>query len=187
MLRLQARRFPSSIVRLSGLLHIDPPHEVFSFQNYNSLEKHFTSSHFPCTHTDCVVQKFVVFASAIDLKAHMVEKHGESMSSKDLKDARRVDASFAFEEIGRGRGRGNARDREREAEHERERERERERNRAEAQTSANSSAQARRRQAFSGALSIGNESGSGAATPTRQPSNAALFADREDVDPLTRE
>jgi hypothetical protein len=133
-----------------------------------------------------VAQKFVVFASELDLKAHMVERHGESMSSKDLKDARRVDANFAFEELGRGRGRGNARDREREAEREREREREGERSRAEAQASAESSTQARRRQAFSGSLSTGNEGGSGTATPTQHPSNT-LFLDREDLDPLTRE
>lgn len=132
-----------------------------------------------------MAQKFVVFTSELDLKAHMVEKHGESMSSKDLKDARRVDANFAFEELSRSRGRGNARDRERELEREREREgeRERERNREEA---AESSAQARRRQAFSGLLSTGNESGSGTATPTQQSSNT-LFLDREDLDPLTRE
>jgi len=108
------------------------------------------------------------------------------MSSKDLKDARRVDANFAFEDIGRGRGRGNARDREREAEHERERERERERNREEAPVPAESSTQARRRQAFSGLLSTGNESGSGTATPTQQLNNT-LFLDREDLDPLTQE
>ena len=161
-------------------------HGIFSFQNYHSLEKHFSSSHFPCTHADCVAQKFVVFASALDLKAHMVETHGESMSSKDLKDARRVDANFAFEDIGRGRGRVNVRDRERDAERERERERERQRNQAEAQASAESSAQARRRQAFNGLLSTGNESGSGTATPTQQSSNT-LFLDREDLDPLTRE
>jgi len=186
MLRLQTRRRPSSIVRLSGLLCMGFPHVISSFQNYNSLEKHFTSNHFPCTHTDCVAQKFVVFASALDLKAHMVERHGESMSSKDLKDARRVDANFAFEGLGRGRGRGNARDREREAEPEREREGERERNRADAQAPAESSAQARRRQAFSGLLSTGNEIGGGTSIPTHQPSNTP-FLDREDLDPLTQE
>ena len=184
MFRLQARRRRSSIVSLSRLLCIGLSHGISSFQNYHRLEKHFSSSHFPCTHADCVAQKFVVFASALDLKAHMVERHGESMSSKDLKDARRVDANFAFEDIGRGRGRANARDRERDAE--RERERERERNQAEAQASAESSAQARRRQAFSGLLSTGHESGSGTATPTQQPSNT-LFLDRDDLDPLTRE
>lgn len=187
MLRVQARWRPPSIVSPSRLLYIGIPHSIFSFRNYNSLEEHFTSSHFPCTQADCIAQKFVVFASALDLKAHMVERHVEGMSSKDLKDARRVDANFAFEGIGRGRGRGIPRDQEREAERERERERERARNQAEAQASAESSAQARRRQAFSGELSIGNGAGSGTATPTQQPSNAPLFLDREDVDPLTRE
>lgn len=178
---------PPSIVSLPGPLSIYLFIGSFSFQNYNSLEKHFISSHFPCNHANCIAQKFVVFASELDLKAHMVEIHGESMSSKDLKDARRVDANFAFEEIGRGRGRGNARDREREAERERERARERDRNQVEAQASAESSAQARRRHAFSGVLSTGNGIGSGAETPTQQPSNAPLFLDREDVDASARE
>ena len=185
MLRLQARRRPSSIVCPSGLFYTGFAHVIFSFRNYNSLEDHFALNHFPCTQADCVAHKFVVFASALDLKAHMVEKHGESMSSKDLKDARRVDANFAFEDIGRGRGRGSTRDREREAEHERERERER--SRAAAQASTESSTQARRRQAFSGALSTGSGTGSGTATPTQQLSNAPLSLDREDVDPLVRE
>jgi len=39
----------------------------------------------------------------------MVEEHGAEMSSRDKKDARRVNASFEFQEAGRRRG---ARDRE---------------------------------------------------------------------------
>ena len=126
-----------------------------------------------------MAQKFVVFASALDLKAHMVERHGESMSSKDLKAARRtlrlknsvVDEGGDMHEIEKSL---NAR------------ERERERNRADAQAPAESTAQARRRQAFSGLLSTGNEIGGGTSIPTQQPSNTP-FLDREDLDPLTQE
>ena len=42
----------------------------------------------------------MVFNTALDLKAHTVEDHGGDMSSRDKKDARRVQADFAFEEVG---------------------------------------------------------------------------------------
>ncbi|KAG6874827.1 hypothetical protein C0992_006401 [Termitomyces sp. T32_za158] len=50
------------------------------------------------------------------LRAHMVEEHGSDMSSRVKKDARRVQADFEFEEVGRRgrRDRGSHRDRERE-------------------------------------------------------------------------
>jgi hypothetical protein len=69
-------------------------------------ERHFYSSHHPCAHADCIAQKFVVFNTALDLKAHTVEDHGGDMSSRDKKDARKVQADFAFEDVGRH---GNAR------------------------------------------------------------------------------
>ena len=42
--------------------------------------------------------KFVVFGSQIDLQAHMMEEHGAEMSSRDKKDARRVNAAFEFQD-----------------------------------------------------------------------------------------
>ncbi|KIK00343.1 hypothetical protein K443DRAFT_612765 [Laccaria amethystina LaAM-08-1] len=89
------------------------------FVNYESLERHFNSIHHPCTQNECQAQKFVVFNSPLDLRAHMVEVHGGDMSSRDKKDARRVPAEFAFEEVGHG-GRHGRRDREREREREHE-------------------------------------------------------------------
>jgi len=56
--------------------------------------------HYPCTQSECLTRKFVVFNSTIDLKAHLVEEHGGDMSSRDRKDARRVQADFTFEEVG---------------------------------------------------------------------------------------
>jgi hypothetical protein len=67
---------------------------VIAFQ-----EKHFHTSHYPCAHSECLAQKFVVFNSTLDLKAHMVEEHGAAMTSRDKKDARRVQADFEYEEI----------------------------------------------------------------------------------------
>ncbi|CCM00490.1 uncharacterized protein FIBRA_02524 [Fibroporia radiculosa] len=88
------------------------------FRNYDALEQHFTHAHFPCNQPHCLTQKFVVFGSALDLKAHMVEEHGAEMSTRDKKDARRIQAEFEFEEVGTGnrRGRRDRRDRERERE-----------------------------------------------------------------------
>ncbi|KAL4064806.1 hypothetical protein V8B97DRAFT_1875710 [Scleroderma yunnanense] len=70
------------------------------FQNYASLEAHFAQAHFVCTNSTCQAQKFVVFGSALDLKAHQVEVHGAEMSSRDKRDARRVQTEFAFDDAG---------------------------------------------------------------------------------------
>jgi hypothetical protein len=60
-------------------------------------EKHFNTAHHPCPQPDCLAHKFVVFDTPIDLKAHMVEDHGADMSSRDKKDARRLQTNFTFE------------------------------------------------------------------------------------------
>lgn len=49
----------------------------------------------------------------------MVEEHGGEMSARDKKDARRIQAEFAFEEVGYG-GRHGRRDRERDRDRDRE-------------------------------------------------------------------
>jgi hypothetical protein len=107
-------------------------------------EKHFQNEHHPCPHAECLAQKFVVFPSALDLKAHVVEKHSETMSARDLKDLRRVQAEFAPSDPGRGnRHTARANDRQ---------------NTTPSSTSnentrhAESSAQGRRRQGFSSGL-----------------------------------
>ncbi|KIY70361.1 hypothetical protein CYLTODRAFT_488161 [Cylindrobasidium torrendii FP15055 ss-10] len=79
------------------------------FQNYERLEIHFNNSHHPCMHANCQAQKFVVFNTALDLQGHMMDEHGTTMSTRDKKDARRVDVDF--EQAPR---RGGRRDREQE-------------------------------------------------------------------------
>ncbi len=66
-------------------------------------ENHFDDDHYPCPHVDCLARKFVVFNTLLDLKAHMVEEHGADMTSKDRKDARRIQTDFIFEDGRRGR------------------------------------------------------------------------------------
>ncbi|CCA67505.1 hypothetical protein PIIN_01334 [Serendipita indica DSM 11827] len=71
------------------------------YQDYNSLEAHFRQVHHPCPHSDCLAQKFVVFPTALDLQAHIIEKHGETMSARDIKDTRRIQPEFAPAESSR--------------------------------------------------------------------------------------
>jgi len=59
------------------------------FPDYNDLEQHFNNDHYPCMDAECQEKKFVVFESAMDLKAHQVSQHPNGLT----KDARRVDLS----------------------------------------------------------------------------------------------
>lgn len=96
------------------------------YQNFEALSKHFRTEHFPCLERECQEQKFVVFDTEMDFKAHQLEVHGNSLSKDVRRDARVVDmASFEYrapyvqerrgggsqreqraEREGRGRGRG---------------------------------------------------------------------------------
>ncbi|CAE6424774.1 unnamed protein product [Rhizoctonia solani] len=78
------------------------------FRNYEQLEQHFRGQHYPCTHPSCLEQKFVVFSTQLDLQGHQVDVHGEQMSSRDRRDARRIDVTFGSGGRG-GRGRGGGR------------------------------------------------------------------------------
>lgn len=61
------------------------------FVDYNALEQHFNRDHFPCTDAECMEKKFVVFDSAMDLKAHQIEQHPNGLTKGS--GARRVDLS----------------------------------------------------------------------------------------------
>ena len=86
------------------------------YRNYEALEEHFKQDHFICQERECLEKKFVVFDSELDLKAHQLSEHGNSLSKDVRRDARVVDISgFDFrssyqEERGEssrgGRGRG---------------------------------------------------------------------------------
>ncbi|KAF7919423.1 uncharacterized protein EAE98_009263 [Botrytis deweyae] len=93
--------------------------------DYNSLSQHLRKDHFPCNEPECLEQKFVFFATEMDLKAHQLEVHGSSLSKDVRRDARTVDIStfeyrqpYAQErnrggnqrEQREGRGRGRGRD-----------------------------------------------------------------------------
>ncbi|KAJ7268157.1 hypothetical protein B0H12DRAFT_1097299 [Mycena haematopus] len=90
------------------------------FLNYAALETHFTNAHHPCTHAPCRERKFVVFGSALDLQAHLVEAHGGEMDKGGRRAAQRVEAGWddAPRAGGAGRGRGRGRERERDRDRE---------------------------------------------------------------------
>lgn len=67
--------------------------------------------HYPCTQRTCLDQKFVVFATEMDLKGHMVEVHGAQMSSRDRNNVRRVETGFEYGDRRRGVGGNRERDR----------------------------------------------------------------------------
>jgi hypothetical protein len=52
------------------------------YKDYRSLEKHFYTNHFLCTHRECLEKKFVVFSSSLDLKAHELAMHHQGKISK---------------------------------------------------------------------------------------------------------
>jgi hypothetical protein len=62
---------------------IDPSAPQY-FKNYNSLEEHFKNDHFSCQFQSCLEKKFVVFADEIDLQAHMLSEHKESVGKSHI-------------------------------------------------------------------------------------------------------
>ncbi|WVF67503.1 hypothetical protein IAT40_002259 [Kwoniella sp. CBS 6097] len=64
------------------------------FQNYDKLEKHFNHDHYPCTQPVCLEKKFVVFGTDMDLKAHVISEHSESMNARDRANARQISVDF---------------------------------------------------------------------------------------------
>ncbi|KAI8360898.1 hypothetical protein EDC96DRAFT_512933 [Choanephora cucurbitarum] len=83
------------------------------YVNYASLEDHFKSDHFICPYPSCLEKKFVVFESSIDLKAHEVEVHGESISGlqRSLQSqSRQLEVNFQYESYRDQRKKGKKRE-----------------------------------------------------------------------------
>ncbi|CAD6504868.1 BgTH12-07971 [Blumeria graminis f. sp. triticale] len=69
------------------------------YPNYEALSSHFVKDHFVCQMKDCLDQKYIAFVSEFELKAHMLEVHGDYLSKDDRRDARNVDLSdFSYRE-----------------------------------------------------------------------------------------
>lgn len=69
------------------------PRTPHYYYNYEALEQHFKKDHFPCLDRECLEKKFIVFGSELDLKAHQLSDHGDSLSKDLRRDARIVDMS----------------------------------------------------------------------------------------------
>lgn len=63
------------------------------YENYNALEAHFKNDHHLCSDRECLEKKFVVFESEMDLKAHQLSEHANTLSKDVRRDARLVDIS----------------------------------------------------------------------------------------------
>ncbi|OAA53918.1 Zinc finger, RING/FYVE/PHD-type [Niveomyces insectorum RCEF 264] len=97
------------------------------YRNYDALEKHFREDHYLCFDRECLEKKFVVFESEIDLKAHQLSEHGNTLSKDVRRDVQVVSlADFDYRPAyqaerrggagggggsGGGRGRGGGRER----------------------------------------------------------------------------
>ncbi|WFC93480.1 RING-type E3 ubiquitin transferase [Malassezia brasiliensis] len=64
------------------------------YKDYRMLEQHFQDEHYLCPAAECLAQKFVVFENQMELQVHQVQEHGKTLSSREKRDALRVDASF---------------------------------------------------------------------------------------------
>lgn len=74
-----------------------------------SQELHFLQAHFACADPVCQAEKFIVFGSELDLSAHRLEVHKVDMSSKDKREARRLQVAFELDDTGSGSRRGRYR------------------------------------------------------------------------------
>ncbi|CAO1626040.1 unnamed protein product [Sympodiomycopsis kandeliae] len=68
------------------------------YKDYNMLEQHFRRQHYLCPTRECLEKKFVVFDSEMDFKAHQVQEHGADLSSRELKEAMKIEANFHYED-----------------------------------------------------------------------------------------
>lgn len=64
------------------------------FRDYPMLEQHFHREHYLCPAKSCLEKKFVVFENQMELQVHQVQEHGSTLSSRERREALRVDANF---------------------------------------------------------------------------------------------
>ncbi|KAI8628070.1 hypothetical protein F5Y19DRAFT_152059 [Xylariaceae sp. FL1651] len=97
----------------------EDPRQPHYYRDYNSLEEHFKKGHYLCPDRECLEKKFVVFGSEMDLKAHQLSEHNNSLSKDVRREARLVDLSGfdvreRYQQQRRGGGSGRAREGDRE-------------------------------------------------------------------------
>lgn len=137
-------------------------HEYYA--NYASMEDHFKSDHCMCLYPQCLEKKFVVFDSPIDLKAHEVEVHGESIAGLQRSmqtQNRQLELNFQYESFRHQRDNNNNSNR---------KGKKKEDNNAQKSSNINNN--------------NNNRQGAGAASGSSTPSNASISA--EDFPSMSR-
>ncbi|SAM85944.1 uncharacterized protein UBRO_07859 [Ustilago bromivora] len=66
------------------------------YRDYDMLEKHFKRQHWLCEDRQCLANKFIVFETELDFKAHQVQEHANQLTTRQRREAIRIDANFAF-------------------------------------------------------------------------------------------
>lgn len=69
------------------------------FKDYRSLERHFRRQHFICEDKGCLEKKFIVFGTALDLRAHDLKFHMQErgLTRAEMKQAQRLDIDLFYE------------------------------------------------------------------------------------------
>ncbi|KAJ2845859.1 hypothetical protein IWW36_004612 [Coemansia brasiliensis] len=71
------------------------------YANYNTLEEHFNSDHFPCRHPLCLEKKFVVFENEIDLQSHELTEHKQALvGQRARREAKQVSLDLHYARSG---------------------------------------------------------------------------------------
>ncbi|KAJ1908142.1 hypothetical protein LPJ81_000303, partial [Coemansia sp. IMI 209127] len=67
------------------------------YANYNTLEDHFSSTHFLCKDPVCLQKKFVVFDNEIDMQSHQLAEHGNvRVGQRAKREAKQVNVNFQY-------------------------------------------------------------------------------------------
>ncbi len=78
------------------------------YRDYNMLERHFRNAHWLCENGECLEKKFIVFESEVDFKAHQVQEHGNELSSRERREAMRIEANFSYDDTSSDARQGGA-------------------------------------------------------------------------------
>ncbi|KAJ9475581.1 E3 ubiquitin-protein ligase HEL2 [Pseudozyma hubeiensis] len=78
------------------------------YRDYDMLERHFRKDHWLCENKECLEEKFRVFKDEVDYKAHQLERHANELSSRERRDALRIEAGFTYDDPSAGSSRSGS-------------------------------------------------------------------------------
>lgn len=75
------------------------------FSNYAVLKEHFRKKHFLCEEPECAQAQFThAFRTEIDLKKHIAQEHGQTLTKAQARQARTIELEFPLAPRVRARG-----------------------------------------------------------------------------------